>query len=89
MGISLFRILIGTRWKDAIVEFVYHLQIFSTVPMKQSRWGSLEVAEGEQEERSDRRSRLMIIWFDLRRAFTSLESIGNAYDFMVLCSTGL
>lgn len=63
----------------------YHLQIaggsYETIPM-----GIFEVSEANRKAKC-----LEIKAYDymvrFEKAFTSLESIGNAYYFMVLCST--
>ena len=85
MGISLFSEINRYTLEDAIVELFYHLQIaggsYETVPM-----GIFEVSEANRKAKC-----LEIKAYDFmvrfEKAFTSLESIGNAYDFMVLCST--
>lgn len=85
MGISLFSEINRYTLEDAIVELFYHLQIaggsFETIPM-----GIFEVSEANRKAKC-----LEIKAYDymvrFEKAFTSLESIGNAYDFMVLCST--
>jgi len=85
MGISLFSDIDRYTLEDAIVELFYHLQIaggsYETIPM-----GIFEVSEANRKAKC-----LEIKAYDymvrFEKAFTSLESIGNAYDFMVLCST--
>ena len=103
MGISLFSEINRYTLEDAIVELFYHLKIsnsrsstdldsnydqsieadgiYETIPM-----GIFEVSEANRKAKS-----LEIKAYDymvrFEKAFTSLESIGNAYDFMVLCST--
>ena len=85
MGISLFSEINRYTLEDAIVELFYHLQIaggsYETIPM-----GIFEVSEANRKAKC-----LEIKAYDymvrFEKAFTSLESIGNAYDFMVLCST--
>lgn len=85
MGISLFSVINRYTLEDAIVELFYHLQIaggsYETIPM-----GIFEVSEANRKAKC-----LEIKAYDFmvrfEKAFTSLESIGNAYDFMVLCST--
>lgn len=85
MGISLFSEINRYTLEDAIVELFYHLQIaggsYETIPM-----GVFEVSEANRKAKC-----LEIKAYDymvrFEKAFTSLESIGNAYDFMVLCST--
>ena len=67
------------------VELFYHLQVaggsYERIPM-----GIFEVSEANRKAKC-----LEIKAYDymvrFEKAFTSLESIGNAYDFMVLCST--
>ena len=67
------------------MELFYHLQIaggsYERIPM-----GIFEVSEANRKAKC-----LEIKAYDymvrFEKAFTSLESIGNAYDFMVLCST--
>ncbi len=85
MGISLFSEINRYTLQDAKVEMFYHLQIaggsYETIPM-----GIFEVSEANRKAKC-----LEIKAYDymvrFEKAFTSLESIGNAYDFMVLCST--
>ena len=85
MGISLFSEINRYTLEDAIVELFYHLQIaggtYETIPV-----GIFEVSEANRKAKC-----LEIKAYDFmvrfEKAFTSLESIGNAYDFMVLCST--
>ena len=103
MGISLFSEINRYTLEDAKVELFYHLKIsdsrssgdldpnydqaveadgiYETIPM-----GIYEVSEANRKAKC-----LEIKAYDymvrFERAFTSLESIGNAYDFMVLCST--
>ena len=67
------------------MELFYHLQVaggsYERIPM-----GVFEVSEANRKAKC-----LEIKAYDymvrFEKAFTSLESIGNAYDFMVLCST--
>ena len=85
MGISLFSEINRYTLEDAIVELFYHLQIeggtYETVPM-----GIYEVSEANRKART-----LEIKAYDymvrFEKNFNALESIGNAYDFMVLCSS--
>ena len=85
MGISLFSEINRYTPEDAKVELFYHLQIaggsYERIPM-----GIFEVSEANRKAKC-----LEIKAYDymvrFEKAFTSLESIGNAYDFMVLCST--
>ena len=85
MGISLFSEINRYTLEDAKVELFYHLQVaggsYERIPM-----GIFEVSEANRKAKC-----LEIKAYDymvrFEKAFTSLESIGNAYDFMVLCST--
>lgn len=85
MGISLFSEINRYTPEDAKVELFYHLQVaggsYERIPM-----GIFEVSEANRKAKC-----LEIKAYDymvrFEKAFTSLESIGNAYDFMVLCST--
>ena len=84
MGISLFSEINRYTLEDAKVELFYHLQVaggsYERIPM-----GIFEVSEANRKAKC-----LEIKAYDymvrFEKAFTSLESIGNAYDFMVLCS---
>ena len=84
MGISLFSEINRYTLEDAIVELFYHLQIaggsYETIPM-----GIFEVSEANRKAKC-----LEIKAYDymvrFEKNFSALESIGNAYDFMVLCS---
>ena len=84
MGISLFSEINRYTLEDAIVELFYHLQVaggsYETIPM-----GIFEVSEANRKAKC-----LEIKAYDymvrFEKAFSALESIGNAYDFMVLCS---
>ena len=85
MGISLFSEINRYTLEDAIVELFYHLQVaggsYETIPM-----GIFEVSEANRKAKClEIKAYDYIVRFE--KAFTSLESIGNAYDFMVLCST--
>lgn len=85
MGISLFSEINRYTLEDAIVELFYHLQIaggsYETIPM-----GIFEVSEANRKAKClENKAYDFMVRFE--KAFTSLESIGNAYDFMVLCST--
>lgn len=85
MDISLFSDIDRYTLEDAIVEMFYHLQVaggsYERIPM-----GIFEVSEANRKTKC-----LEIKAYDymvrFEKTFTSLESIGNAYDFMVLCST--
>ena len=84
MGISLFSEINRYTLEDAIVELFYHLQVaggsYETIPM-----GIFEVSEANRKAKC-----LEIKAYDymvrFEKAFSALESIGNAYDFMVLCA---
>ena len=84
MGISLFSDIDRYTLEDAIVELFYHLQVaggsYETIPM-----GIFEVSEANRKAKC-----LEIKAYDymvrFEKNFSALESIGNAYDFMVLCS---
>ena len=85
MGISLFSEINRYTLEDAIVELFYHLQIaggtYETIPV-----GIFEVSEANRKAKCfEIKAYDFMVRFE--KAFTSLESIGNAYDFMVLCST--
>ena len=85
MGISLFSEINRYTLEDAKVELFYHLQLadgtYEQIPM-----GIFEISEANRKAKC-----LEIKAYDymvrFEKAFTSLESIGNAYDFMTLCST--
>lgn len=85
MGISLFSEINRYTLMDAKVEMFYHLQVaggsYETIPL-----GIFEISEANRKAKC-----LEIKAYDymvrFEKAFTSLEAIGNAYDFMVLCST--
>ena len=103
MGISLFSEINRYTLEDAVVEVFYHLKIsdstdssdvdenydqvvgadgiYETIPM-----GIFEVSEANRKAKC-----LEIKAYDymvrFEKDFTASESIGNAYDFMVLCST--
>lgn len=85
MGISLFSDINRYTLMDAIVTLTYHLQLadgtYESVPM-----GIFEVSEANRKART-----LEIKAYDymvrFEKSFSALESIGNAYDFMTLCST--
>lgn len=85
MGISLFSDIDRYTLEDAIITLSYHLQVaggsYETVPM-----GVFEVSEANRKVKC-----LEIKAYDymvrFEKNFSALESIGNAYDFMVLCST--
>lgn len=103
MGISLFSDIDRYTLEDAIVELFYHLKvsdsrssgdldsghdqavetdgIYETIPM-----GIFEVSEANRKAKSlEVKAYDYMIRFE--KSFSALESIGNAYDFMVLCST--
>lgn len=85
MGISLFSDIDRYTLPDAVVTLSYHLQIsdgtYEEVPM-----GIFEVSEANRKAKS-----LEIKAYDymvrFEKSFKGFESVGNAYDFMVLCST--
>ena len=85
MGISLFSDIDRYTLEDAIITLSYHLQVaggsYEEVPM-----GIFEVSEANRKVKC-----LEIKAYDymvrFEKNFSALESIGNAYDFMVLCST--
>ena len=85
MGISLFSDIDRYTLEDAIITLSYHLQVaggsYEEVPM-----GVFEVSEANRKVKC-----LEIKAYDymvrFEKNFSALESIGNAYDFMVLCST--
>lgn len=103
MGISLFSEINRYTLEDAIVELFYHLKIsdsrssgdldlnydqaveadgiYETIPM-----GVFEVSEANRKAKSlELKAYDYMVRFE--KNFTSLESIGNAYDFMTLCAT--
>ena len=85
LGISLFSEINRYTLEDAKVELFYHLQVaggsYEMIPM-----GIFEVSEANRKAKClEIKAYDYIVRFE--KAFTSLESIGNAYDFMVLCST--
>lgn len=103
MGISLFSDIDRYTLEDAIVELFYHLKIsdsmssgdldseydqavetdgiYETIPM-----GIFEVSEANRKAKSlEVKAYDYMIRFE--KSFSALESIGNAYDFMVLCGT--
>ena len=85
MGISLFSDIDRYTLPDAVVTLSYHLMladgIFEEVPM-----GIFEVSEANRKAKC-----LEIKAYDymlrFEKSFNVFESVGNAYDFMVLCST--
>ena len=85
MGISLFSDIDRYTLPDAVVKLSYHLQTadgtYEEVPM-----GIFEVSEANRKAKS-----LEIKAYDymvrFEKSFKGFESVGNAYDFMVLCST--
>ena len=84
-GISLFSEINRYTLEDALVEVFYNLQLadesYETIPM-----GIFEVSEANRKAKC-----LEIKAYDymvrFEKNFNALESIGNAYDFMTLCST--
>ena len=85
MGISLFSEINRYTLEDAKVELFYHLQIaggsYERIPM-----GIFEVSEANRKQ-SAWRSRPTTTWLGSRRLSLLWNPSGNAYDFMVLCST--
>ena len=85
MGISLFSDIDRYTLPDAVVTLSYHLMLadgsFEEVPM-----GIFEVSEANRKAKC-----LEIKAYDymlrFEKSFKGFESVGNAYDFMVLCST--
>ena len=85
MGISLFSDIDRYTLPDAVLTLSYHLQLadgsFEEVPM-----GIFEVSEANRKAKC-----LEIKAYDymlrFEKSFKGFESVGNAYDFMVLCST--
>ncbi len=85
MGISLFSDIDRYTLPDAVVTLSYHLMLadgsYEEVPM-----GIFEVSEANRKAKS-----LEIKAYDymvrFEKSFNGFESVGNAYDFMVLCST--
>ena len=85
MGILLFSDIDRYTLPDAVVTLFYHLQIsdgtYEEVPM-----GIFEVSEANRKAKC-----LEIKAYDymprFEKSFNGFESVGNAYDFMVLCST--
>lgn len=85
MGISLFSNIDRYTLPDALVTLSYHLMLadgsYEEVPM-----GIFEVSEANRKAKS-----LEIKAYDymvrFEKSFKGFESVGNAYDFMVLCST--
>jgi len=86
MGITLFSEIDRYTLEDAIVELTYHLQLadgtYEEVPM-----GIFEVSEANRKVRT-----LEIKAYDymlrFEKSFNGFSTIGNAYDFMELCSKG-
>lgn len=84
MGISLFSEIDRYTLEDAEVTLSYHLRLadgsFEEVPM-----GVFTVSEANRKART-----LEIKAYDhmlrFEKSFNGFETIGNAYDFMVLCS---
>lgn len=84
MGISLFSEIDRYTLEDAEVTLSYHLRLadgsFEEVPM-----GVFTVSEANRRART-----LEIKAYDhmlrFEKSFNGFETIGNAYDFMVLCS---
>lgn len=85
LGITLFSEIDRYTLSDAKVEMYYHLQLadgtYERIPM-----GIFEVSEANRKTKSlELKAYDYMVRFE--KNFNALESIGNAYDFMVLCST--
>ena len=84
MGITLLTDIDRYTLEDALVELFYHLRLpdgsYEEVPM-----GIFEVSEANRKIRC---LELKAYDFMLRfeRSFNGFETVGNAYDFMELCS---
>ena len=86
LGISLFSEIDRYTLEDAVIEMKYHLELsdgtYEEVPM-----GIFEVSEANRKVRT-----LEIKAYDymlrFEKNFNGFSTIGNAYDFMTLCSTG-
>jgi len=86
MGISLFSEIDRYTLEDAVIEMKYHLQLsdgtYEEVPM-----GIFEVSEANRKVRT-----LEIKAYDymlrFEKNFNGFSTIGNAYDFLELCSKG-
>lgn len=84
MGITIFSDVDRYTLEDAKVELFYHLKLaddsYETVPM-----GIFEVSETNRRIRT-----LEIKAYDymirFEKDFSAFQSVGNCYDFMVLCS---
>ena len=84
MGITLFSQIDRYTLEDALVELTYHLRLtdgsYEEVPM-----GIFEVSEANRTVKClEIRAYDFMLRFD--KSFNGFESVGNAYDFMVLCS---
>jgi len=86
LGISLFSEIDRYTLEDAVIEMKYHLELsdgtYEEVPM-----GIFEVSEANRKVRT-----LEIKAYDymlrFEKNFNGFSTIGNAYDFMELCSKG-
>ena len=84
MGITLFSQIDRYTLEDALVELAYHLRLadgsYEEVPM-----GIFEVSEANRTVKClEIRAYDFMLRFD--KSFNGFESVGNAYDLMVLCS---
>ena len=85
MGISLFSDIDRYTLPDAVVTLSYHLMLadgsYEEVPM-----GIFEVSEANRKAKSlELKAYDYMVRFE--KSFKGFESVGNAYDFMVLCGT--
>ena len=84
MGITLFSQIDRYTLEDALVELAYHLRLadgsYEEVPM-----GIFEVSEANRTVKClEIRAYDFMLRFD--KGFNGFESVGNAYDLMMLCS---
>lgn len=84
LNITLYSVVDRYTLEDAIVELYYHLQLadgtYETVPM-----GIYEVSEANRKSKTlELKAYDYMVRFE--KNFNASESIGNAYDFMTLCS---
>ncbi len=84
MGITLFSKIDRYTLEDALVELTYHLRLadgsYEDVPM-----GIFEISEANRTVKClEIKAYDYMLRFD--QSFKGFESIGDAYDFMVLCS---
>ena len=84
MGITLYTSIDRYTLEDAVVELFYHLRVadgsFEEIPM-----GVFEVSEANRTVKC-----LEVKAYDymlrFEKSFNGFETVGNAYDFMELCS---